>query len=148
MPYATKFDKKEWSRRYNKRLDVRARKAISKRKWYLRNLEKIQAYMVLYRQKNRNTLIERRNRKRKQARIDALNKYGGSCACCGETQFEFLAFEHRNNDGGKERASGLKDYSFILSLLASSIRDDIEVLCHNCNSSKAYYGYCPHQCHN
>ena len=80
----------------------------------------------------------RRNRSR------ALNQYGGKCVCCGETRFEFLAFDHING-GGSEHMRGLGGpEAFIRWLRDNNYPDTIRVLCHNCNTSMGKYGYCPH----
>src|SRR5579859_6209031 len=33
----------------------------------------------------------------------ALDGYGHKCFCCGEPRFEFLSFDHVENDGAEER---------------------------------------------
>ena len=91
--------------------------------------------------------------KNRQLRIEVLSHYSGSgrpkCACCGEDHLEFLALDHTNGDGAKQRrelANGkrgqngavyrwVKKHNFPLGY---------RVLCHNCNSAHGYYGYCPH----
>ena len=82
----------------------------------------------------------------KTLRLDAFNHYGGAiCACCGETQYEFLALDHINGGGGEHRRSiggGTNLYSW---LKKNNYPEGFQVLCHNCNMAKAYYGKCPHQ---
>ena len=87
-------------------------------------------------------IMSNRNLKR-----EAMDAYGGKCRCCGEETFEFLTIEHtkknkrelephRKNPGGGPMYSKLKQLGWPdLGL---------EVLCLNCNGSKGYYGYCPH----
>lgn len=90
-------------------------------------------------------------RQRYLLRKEILDAYGGQrCICCGETIFDFLCIHHINNDGatqkrvlvGAREASGkyfswLKRHGFPQNL-------GIVVMCYNCNSSLAHYGYCPH----
>ena len=85
--------------------------------------------------------IEHRNRREK-----VLAYYGGACVCCGETQVEFLAIDHVNGDGKKHREEmGSKNGGKIyLWLIRHNFPDGFQVLCHNCNMSKGFYGYCPH----
>lgn len=82
--------------------------------------------------------------KERQDRFDTLQHYGGKCDCCGESNKEFLAFDHINGDGNKHRKQeNIKN-------LAKWLRQNkypkgFRVLCHNCNFSIGAYGYCPHQ---
>jgi 5-methylcytosine-specific restriction endonuclease McrA len=86
---------------------------------------------------------------RKKIRIEVISKYGGTCNCCGEHRIEFLGIDHKNNDGNEERRAlyGRNNcgHVFYLKLRRESVRDDLQVLCHNCNLSKGFYGYCPHE---
>jgi hypothetical protein len=76
-------------------------------------------------------------------RLAAINHYGGKCACCGETNLEFLAIDHINNDGAEHRRQvGKMIYRW---LRANNYPGGFQVLCHNCNMAKGFYGYCPHQ---
>lgn len=88
---------------------------------------------------------------RQRVRQEVLQKYGGKCECCGESQTEYLTIDHINGDGGLERRqkSGTKAgnaYAFYLELKAVPRRDDLRVLCYNCNNSFAHYGYSPACC--
>lgn len=67
-----------------------------------------------------------------------LEKYGAKCACCGETHIEFLEIDHKNSDGRNDRVR------LHHRLLNGPLRDDVQVLCSNCNLSFARNGYCPH----
>ena len=97
--------------------------------------------------------IRRRNRSySKRLRASVLQAYGEACACCGETTPEFLALDHIHNDGAAHRASlsmgrsspdPAKFYRWIRD--QGFPRDRFQLLCHNCNSAKAWYGACPHQ---
>lgn len=87
---------------------------------------------------------------RKRVRRDVINKYGGVCKCCGETELLFLTIDHINNDGNierKELGNGKTPSStqFYLKLNREPIRDDIQVLCFNCNLGRSMNGgICPH----
>ena len=80
-----------------------------------------------------------RNRIRRE---QAIAMYGGSCACCGESHFEFLAFDHEDCGRGNP-APRIGSTNFI-SWLLEELRSGIRVLCHNCNCSIGFYGICPH----
>ena len=91
-----------------------------------------------------------RNRNRR-LRLEILQKYGGippKCKCCDEKIYEFLAVDHINNDGYKERKSdksfGRGGTAMYLSLKRRGFPKGYQILCHNCNLAKGFYGECPH----
>lgn len=77
-----------------------------------------------------------------------IDKYGGECNCCGEKETLFLTIDHINNDGKIDRVNK-KNYSslsFYLKLKKYDKRNDIQVLCFNCNLGKSINGgVCPHK---
>ena len=84
----------------------------------------------------------------RKLRMMALVNYSGeipSCACCKEQEMKFLGIDHINGGGGKHRKeireAGLTTY---LWLRKNDYPEGFQVLCHNCNLSKGYYGECPH----
>ncbi len=82
-----------------------------------------------------------------KARMEAIARYGGKCACCGESRYEFLAIDHRRGGGSRHRLSGqfTPGNGFIKWLKRNGWPKGFRVLCHNCNSALGYYGYCPHK---
>src|SRR5690606_39680958 len=38
-----------------------------------------------------------------KARFEAIMHYGGKCACCGESTYEFLCLDHSNGGGNQHR---------------------------------------------
>ena len=72
------------------------------------------------------------------------------CACCGETQIEFLTIDHINNDGKQHRKNigipggGPRFYRW---LIKNNFPDNpqLQILCYNCNLAKGHLGYCPHK---
>lgn len=81
-------------------------------------------------------------------RLDALNYYSNGelkCSCCGESHLEFLCIDHINGGGGKHRKlKGNSGLSIGFILKRDGYPEGYRVLCHNCNMSNAFYGYCPH----
>lgn len=90
----------------------------------------------------------RHNRdRRRRHRVDALKVYSNGephCSCCGETNIEFLCFDHIDGGGGKHRKSGGGVINIGTWLKNQNFPPGFRVLCHNCNSSLGHYGYCPH----
>lgn len=72
---------------------------------------------------------------------------GGGCACCGETEIEFLTLDHIGGGGNQHRKE--------LGLAGSDVwrvarregwpREKYRCLCFNCNSVYWLRGNCPHQ---
>lgn len=97
------------------------------------------------------TVLNRENRREygRKCRLQVLEHYGTKCACCGETRPEFLALDHINGGGnahrrlighGKSRGGS----EFYRWLIKNDYPEGFQLLCHNCNQSRSYYGYCPH----
>lgn len=87
-------------------------------------------------------------RKRLKAnRMGVLEHYGKQCACCGESKYEFLAIDHINNDGAEQRRSmpNIRGSKFMRWLILNNYPTNFQILCHNCNMAKGFYGQCPHQ---
>lgn len=90
--------------------------------------------------------------KRQRVKDAVFGAYGGyRCACCGETERQFLTLDHMSNDGAKMRRenfgsrtyAGYRTYAW---LLKHSFPKGYQVLCMNCNHGKRMNkGVCPHQ---
>ena len=82
-------------------------------------------------------------------RLECISHYSkgkNCCECCGEKHIEFLALHHINGGGYTHRKMAKGKYeSFYRYLKAKGFPKGIGVLCHNCNLSKGFYGYCPHK---
>jgi len=91
----------------------------------------------------------KQRRKRYAAyRDEALSAYGGldpTCSCCGENTREFLALDHIEGGGNNHRKETGRGFAFFLWLRKNGYPPLFRILCHNCNSSMGYYGYCPHK---
>lgn len=82
----------------------------------------------------------------KKLRIETLKYYSGDppkCACCGEMRYEFLAFDHIEGGGYKQKKQGKWGHLYQW-LYSHNYPEGFRVLCHNCNQALGAYGYCPH----
>lgn len=86
----------------------------------------------------------------RELRTRVLDAYGKHCQCCGEPTFEFLAIDHIDG-GGREHRAFLRQRGigagagFYRWLEVNGFPLGFQVLCHNCNMAKGFYGVCPHQ---
>ena len=75
----------------------------------------------------------------------SIKSLWNKCACCGETQREFLTIDHINENGAahrKEVGKGKTIYKFIIK---NNFPNDLQILCFNCNWGKYVNdGVCPH----
>jgi hypothetical protein len=129
--------KSKWREDYRKRKESGKLKTSHERKEYDQK----------YRDENRERRrIQVRIKYRKYRRL-VINHYGGSCACCGESNMEFLAVDHINGGGNKHRTELGRSVArhFYRWLKKHGFPDGYRVLCHNCNQSIGLYGYCPHK---
>jgi hypothetical protein len=84
-------------------------------------------------------------RAQQRNRMAALMHYSDgnpTCSCCGDDHIEFLTLDHINGGAKNQGDSGTQLHRW---LKAHGYPVGFRVLCHNCNQSIAYYGYCPHQ---
>ena len=130
----------EWKgHHYNKNYDeIRAKQNARSKAAYDINVEskrkKNSAWQTLYREKFRQLVYE---------------AYGNRCACCGETTYDFLTIDHKNNDGWiarKKKLHPTDTASFHRWLVRNNFPDSFQLLCMNCNFGKARNGgVCPHE---
>lgn len=85
----------------------------------------------------------------RERRLEVLSHYCGGqaphCACCGEQQIEFLSLDHVDGGGNQHKRRIGRGWTLMRWLQANGYPDGYQVLCHNCNQAKGYYGVCPHQ---
>lgn len=95
-----------------------------------------------------------RNRKhRAKVKAETIKAYGGRCQCVGCTVAdpEFLTLHHVRGNGAAHRAElfpkgANAGYRFYLWLKKNGYpKGDYELHCYNCNCSKGFHGYCPHE---
>jgi hypothetical protein len=89
-----------------------------------------------------------RNARAKHARLrdEAIEAFGGRCACCGETDRAFLTIDHVEGGGTRERklrnAFGRMLYRELKRL---GYPTSFRLLCMNCNFGRHLNGgICPH----
>lgn len=79
-----------------------------------------------------------------------MDRYGGSCVCCGESELDFLTIDHIHENGaahrrelGPTKKSGVH---FYLWLKKNGYPSGYQTLCMNCNLSKHNNdGVCAHK---
>lgn len=101
-----------------------------------------------YRAKRKDEVNMQVSSRKRTIRLEVLRVYGGShpsCACCGETRYEFLVIDHMNGRGQEQRdLLGRRGNELYLWLKQQGYPDGYRVLCSNCNSALGWHGYCPH----
>jgi hypothetical protein len=82
------------------------------------------------------------NRKRRYLIIEHYTNGLMSCACCEESNLEFLSIDHINGNGANHRKEiGVRLEQWLWKM---GFPEGFRILCHNCNQSLGAYGYCPH----
>jgi len=84
-------------------------------------------------------------RKNQHLRTSVIEGYGGACACCGEDEPKFLSIDHICGGGTQERKTVPSTTLYRRLIKEGFPRDRYQLLCHNCNMAKGFYGACPHQ---
>lgn len=116
------------------------------KKYRIKNLEKFRKDELFRWRRDRVKRLESAKKRHKERRLIVINHYGGKCACCGESTIEFLAIDHINNDGNKERKrrGNIGNHRF-KDIINRKFPKNLQILCHNCNCAKGFYGKCPHK---
>lgn len=114
------------------------------REYYEKNKDWINAKHASYREVHRLRINERQKLVTRENRKKVLEYYGNKCACCGESTFEFLAIDHIFGMGDEQRKKW-RSGNFYTWIMKNNYPNDLQILCHNCNSAKGFYGKCPHQ---
>ncbi len=135
---------KEYAKAYYlKNRDVR--RAVQ-RQYYRQNREDLLKKQKEHYWQNHGKVREYQNEYSRRNRIATLKHYGGCCQCCGETTLEFLGIDHVDNGYGNpaDRTTGMGS-AFYRWLKKHKYPSGFQVLCHDCNMAKGFYGSCPHQ---
>jgi len=100
-----------------------------------------------WRIKNIEHARQRERRRRLEIKLEAFSAYGGCCACCGVDDHEFLAIDHINGGGNKQRKADSSNGGIGLyyKLKATGYPQGYRVLCHNCNVAIGLWKRCPHE---
>ena len=89
----------------------------------------------------------------KKLKFIALVKYSSDppkCACCGETEIDFLTLDHKDNNGSMFKINyntGRRDKIYQrLKKEGYPKEENLQVLCFNCNCGRQINGgICPHK---
>jgi hypothetical protein len=119
----------------------------AKKEYAERNKLKIKKWQAKWRKDNLDYKRKRDRQYKLNLKIDIINHYGGKCACCGETEIDFLAIDHTNGDGCKHRREiGIGGTNTYCWLKRNNFPEGFRVLCHNCNwGIHVNNGICPHK---
>ena len=95
-------------------------------------------------------VVRRERESHRRARIGVMLHYCPDgilkCACCGETEVKFLSLDHIDGGGNAHRREIGRGPTAIFGWLKrNNYPPGFQVLCHNCNMAKGFYGVCPHQ---
>ena len=123
------------------------RQSFVRKRWQKNHPEKVLGYSAKWRRENPEANRERILDYKERLKTKVFDHYGRSCKCCGESRKEFLSMDHINGGGSKHRReSRLTNYTDLYNcIIRHHFPNDFRVLCHNCNASRGYYGFCPHE---
>ena len=94
-------------------------------------------YFRNYKKEHPEWMSNQRSRQKRNLRQKLIEFLGGKCKACGETDFEVLIFDHKNNDGRKDkrRMHNTHIAKYYLEHLHEA-KKKLMLLCHNCNWRK------------
>ena len=109
--------------------------------------ELAKTYCKAYRENHPGIAGEQSKKYRVKCKFVVIEHYSNGtmcCACCGEKHYEFLGVDHVNGGGARMRRE-LGHGNISAWLKSRGFPEGYRILCHNCNMSLGFYGYCPHQ---
>lgn len=84
--------------------------------------------------------------RRVRIKKEVIDKYGGSCACCGELNVMFLSIDHIHGGGTKERTeTRVMGGGLYKKLRTRPVDPKYQVMCYNCNFARGNREHCPHK---
>jgi len=103
------------------------------REHYIKNKEYYIKYSKNYKKLHKKEYILYFQKKNYERREQLFNKLGHNCVKCGNIDKRVLQFDHINGGGTKKRKhiGSNSHYKFLLEL--SNLKEEIQVLCANCN---------------
>ena len=102
----------------------------------------VEARQKKYPPLSKEKLRSNRKAERDALRVQALQAYGGVCACCKERTIQFLTIDHIDGGGRQHRK---RVHNFYRWLRMNNFPPGFQVLCYNCNCCKGAYGACVHE---
>lgn len=137
--------RQRWSKKQNDKRKgdpvIRERNRIASKEWHKKN------YVWNPTQAERDGFNQKQREWRLRLKHTVFAAYGDKCVCCGEARFEFLTIDHTNGGGTRHRKQLKADGVHIYQLLKRKgyPKEDYRLLCFNCNCSKGFSGFCPHE---
>ena len=101
-----------------------------------------------YHELNATDLNEKSRIRARRLKREVIQKYGGVCLCCGESELSFLTIGHAQNDGAQDRLTRGTGSVFYNRIKKEGFPMDrgYQVECWNCNcGARIAGGICPHQ---
>ena len=129
------MERKEYQRKYIKAWRQRNKERVRKmerERWHSQTPEQ------------KADKVAKNKARRQRLRLEAIKNYGGKCACCGESEMNFLCIDHIGGGGNKHRKE-ITTKSIGEWLYVNKYPKGFQVLCHNCNMAEGIYGICPHK---
>lgn len=98
--------------------------------------------------------LEKHSKKEKlrarRYRMLCIENYGGSCVCCGNSNYKYLQLDHINNDGAEHRkklSNGKRGGNMYRWAVSNDYPKNLQLLCANCHHAKTYFGGCSKEDH-
>lgn len=119
----------------------------SNKRYYENNPEKVLARRKDWYSNGKFGHITRMTQKKQRLRLrkKVIEKYGGKCACCSESTYEFLQIDHIDKNGKQHRSEIGRSMKLHRDMLSDGVQYRIRILCGNCHNAITAHGVCPHE---
>src|SRR4029077_3565092 len=120
--------------------------ARKQKEWREANRERYSVQRKRSYEKHREMILLRKRERIRALVKEAIEHYGGKCACCNEAILWFLSLDHINGlPYGTSRKGRVGGHTFYAKLKRAGWPEGFQVLCYNCNCAKGFFGACPHK---
>lgn len=120
-------------------------KAERDAEYYVSRIDRLRASAKKRYWEKRDVILASRKAQDRALKLEVIAALGGGCACCGERTFEFLTVDHIRNNGAEHRRQvGIGRHMYRAIKEEGFPKEEYRILCLNCNTSRGFYGYCPH----
>lgn len=115
-----------------------------KRRYYAEHRDECRRKAREYEHQHRDKCLRAYARRRAKVRLAVFSHYGLKCACCGESEYDFLSIDHINGGGRKHIREIGTTATLYDWLIDNNFPEGFQTLCFNCNLAKGLRGSCPH----
>ena len=129
--------------------EIKRKRADCQKVWRDKNIEKAHVTQKRSYENTKPRYLTYQKAKAQKERLTVIKYYSNGkieCNCCGEKIYQFLVIDHMDERYGKGHIHRKSiGRTLPIWLIENNFPEGFQILCHNCNNAKGFYGICPHK---